>query len=472
MISSVSTGRAYLIQKLFELFRESGEELYLVGGYVRDNLLGIQSCDCDFATTARPEVTKEILESGGFRAIPIGIEFGTITAAVKHGSNPVEIQITTYRCAESYQKGSRHPEVVFGRTLEDDLIRRDFTINAMAMDEKGRIIDPLGGRRDLENRIIRTPLNPEETFSEDPLRMLRAYRFACRFGFSIEERALKAIRKHHSSILDISRERWKHEMDSLLCTADAGEVSRVLQLMKDTGILEDMIPALTLMFLQDGMSQGKAHYGDIWRHTLDVVKNTKDNNRCLRWAALLHDAGKPSGRTVDESGNIHYYGHEKTGSGLAFETAERFRFSKKDRKCVCFLVRNHMRPVLYSAEWSDRALRKLACESGEYLELLLDLASADIAAHAEPYSSEGAVRMIELRERLRRLVPDTRKRILPKDLGVILMRRIGNDPLSEIGTILSNLEELVHNGILPEMAPPQVYLDYLADHPELKDPNC
>ena len=453
---------------LFSLFRENGEELYLVGGYVRDRLLGLETRDYDFATSAIPEVTKDILESNGFRAIPVGIEFGTIGAVIETDSGPAPIQITTFRCAESYRKGSRHPDVVFGNNLNEDLVRRDFTVNAIAMDERGSIIDPLGGLRDLSVKIIRTPLSPEQTFSEDPLRMLRAFRFACRLGFSIEEKTLEAICRQHHCITEISRERWKMEMDSLLTTENGEEVSRALQRMKDTEILQDMIPQFTEMFIQDGMSGGKAHYGDVWEHTLDVVKNTKGGSTCLRWAALLHDIGKPPCRTVDENGNTHFYGHEKIGSDYVNATAENFRFSRKGKKCLSFLVKNHMRPVLYSSKWSDRAVRKLAIESGEYLDLLLDLAQADIAAHSEPYSSNGAARMVELRERLRRLIPDTGRRLLPRDLGKALMKSAGEGPSSETGIILSNLKELVHQGILPEMASPQVYLDYIAEHPELK----
>ncbi len=453
---------------LFRLFAENGEELFLVGGYVRDRLLGRETEDYDFATSARPEVTKDILESNSFRAIPIGMEFGTVAAVIKTDSGPIEIQITTYRCEESYRKGSRHPDVVFGSNLEEDLVRRDFTVNAIAMDEKGAIIDPLGGRIDLKGKVIRTPLNPEETFSEDPLRMLRAFRFACRLGFSIEKKTLEAIGKEHHRIMDISRERWKMEMNSLLTAENGEEVARVLQMMRDTEILQDMIPRFREMFILNGMPQGKAHYGDIWEHTLDVVMNTNGDSACLRWAALLHDIGKPSSRTVDEEGNTHFYGHEKIGSDRVNETAESFRFSKKEKKCLSFLVKNHMRPVLYSSEWSDRAVRKLAAESGEYLEPLLDLAQADIAAHAEPYSSNGAARMAELRERLRRLSPDTSRRVLPRDLGKVLMKRADVESSSGIGVILGNLEELVHQGILPEMASPRVYLDYLAEHPELR----
>lgn len=452
---------------LFRLFRQNGEELFLVGGYVRDTLLARETEDYDFATSARPEVTRDMLESNGFRAIPIGMEFGTVAAVMNAGSEPAPIQITTYRSSESYRRGSRHPDVVFGSNLEEDLLRRDFTVNAIAMDEKGVIIDPLGGRKDLKEKVIRTPLSPEETFSEDPLRMLRAFRFACSLGFSIEKKTLEAIGKEHHRIMDISRERWKMEMNSMLTTENGKEVARVLQMMRDTEILQDMIPCFREMFMLSGIPQGKAHYGDIWEHTLDVVMNTSGDSACLRWAALLHDIGKPSCRTVDEDGNTHFYGHEKIGSDRVNETAESFRFSKKEKKCLSFLVKNHMRPVLYSGEWSDRAVRKLAMESGEYLESLLDLAQADITAHAEPYSSNGAARMVELRERLRRLAPNTSRRVLPRDLGKILMKRADGESSSAIGVILSNLEELVHQGILPEMASPGVYLEYLAEHPEL-----
>jgi poly(A) polymerase len=456
-----------VIDNIFRLFRECGEELYLVGGYVRDRLLGVKTDDLDFATSAKPEVTKRLLETAGFRTIPIGMEYGTVAAVI--GSSPLELQVTTYRCSESYQKGSRHPDVIFGGSLEEDLKRRDFTINAIAMDENSRIIDPLGGQRDLRDSIIRTPLSPEETFREDPLRMLRAFRFACHLGFNIEENTLDAIGKEHSRILDISRERWKMEMDSLLTAEDGDQVARVLQMMKVTGILQEMIPPFKKMFIQDGMSQGKAHCGDIWEHTLGVVKNTAARNKCLRWAALLHDVGKAACRSVDENEKVHYYGHEKTGSILAGEIADGFRFSKRERKCLSILVKNHMRPVLYSSEWSDRAVRKLAAETGEHLDILLDLASADIASHAGTYALEGAERMADLRKRLRAVGQDTRRRVLPKELGAVLVKSVCRDSPSDAGVILSNLEELVLDGTLPEMASPGVYLDYLAGHPEIRE---
>ncbi len=183
--------------------------------------------------------------------------------------------------------------------------------------------------------------------------------------------------------------------------------------------------------------------------------------------------GKPETRTIDDRGNPHFYRHEDIGAFIANGTAEYFRFSKKERSCVTFLVKNHMRPVLYSSEWSDRAVRKLIRDSGEYLERLIDLASADIAAHSNHFAEEGLKKLSELRIRLDEMIPDSVERILPKELGQELLRMAGSDPakIPEISVILSNLEELVHEGILPAMASPVVYLDYLTAHPDIRERN-
>lgn len=462
------------MDELFQLFIENGLQLYLVGGCVRDRLLGRDTRDYDLATDARPEKSLELLRGAGYSAYPVGLKFGTVGATVNTGSGPVDVQITTYRCSESYRRGSRHPEVAFGKSLEEDLLRRDFTVNAMAMDRWGKVIDPLGGRFDLEARLLRTPLDPMETFCEDPLRMLRAFRFATTLGFSIEQDTLGAVSASHSRIMDISRERWKMEMDLLLTAVDPEQVSRGLDLMRETGLLTDLIPPFREVFRLDRLSQGRAHGGDLWEHTLGAMAAAPSRDACLRWAVLLHDIGKPTARTVDKEGEVHFHGHEDRGGEMAFEIAERFRFSKRERSCLVFLVKNHMRPVLYSGEWSQRAVRKLACDAGEHLERLLDLARADIDSHAEPFSSRGMKNLEELGERLRSSAGDVRRRVLPKELGTVLAGRVGSDisRASQVGLILSNMRELVHRGVLPEMASPQVYLKYLEDHPEIMRREC
>lgn len=460
------------LEGLFDLFESEGEELYLVGGYVRDLLLGRETGDCDLATAAPPEKTLRILAGAGHTTYAIGMEFGTVAALLR--GDGTEVQITSYRCRESYRKGSRHPDVVFGKSLEEDLKRRDFTVNAIAMDRTGEVIDPTGGRGDIRRKVLRTPLDPAETFGEDPLRMLRAFRFAAALGFSMEPGTLEAVKEKHRCILDISRERWKMEMDSLLSVADGGRVAGSLRMMKDTGILEDMVPEFVPMFLLEGVPQGPAHDLDLWEHTLAAVAASTGNDALLRWAVLLHDIGKPSTLTADGDGTPHFHGHEKRGAELAGKVADRFRFSRRDRKLLCLLVAGHLRPVQYSREWSDRAVRKLVRESGDHLGLLLRLAEADMAAHSEPLASKGMERLEELKTRIRDLAPAARRRVLPSELGRILARRVGGDIASspQVGVILSNLEELVHQGRLPEMADPSVYLDYLREHPETAGRNC
>jgi poly(A) polymerase len=462
------------IGELCRLWTDKGHELYLVGGCVRDRILGRPTVDYDFATDTVPELTMDILRDAGLRAYPLGLEFGTVATTMDGPAGSLEVQITTFRCRESYSKGSRHPEVVFGGNLEEDLRRRDFTINAMAMDCSGKIIDPLGGRGDLERGLIRTPLDPMETFADDPLRMLRAFRFAAVLGFGMEEMTLHAVSRRHSLILDVSRERWKMEMDRLLTAADPASVSGNLALMRETGILLDMFPELADVFGQDDMPQGDTHTGGIWEHTLDAVSSAVSVSPCVRWGLLLHDIGKPRCRSAGDDGNVHFYGHESAGAEIADSVARRLRFSRKERNCLVFLVKNHMRPVLYSPQWSDRAVRKLARDAGEYLEELLDLAQSDIAAHAAPAALEGMTRLEELRRRLADLAPEVRRRVLPGELGRILMNRIGSDisRAPQVGIILSNLEELVHQGVLPELASPEVYLEYLDEHPEAMNRDC
>jgi poly(A) polymerase len=451
---------------LFRAFLSAGKELYLVGGYVRDALLGMVSRDLDFATSALPEETIGILEANGLRVIPVGLEFGTVATHMEHLGEVVQVEITTYRCSESYTKGSRHPLVAFGTNLEEDLIRRDFTINAMAMDSDGGVTDPFGGRNDIRDRIIRTPLDPGITFREDPLRMLRAVRFMCRFGFSLADKVGQALKSERESILEISRERWKTEMDCMLTTESGEAVTGALEVLRDTGLLLEMIPEFGPMFDLEEGPHGRAHEKDVWGHTLDVVSRLQPRHS-LRWAGLLHDFGKPGARIIGEDGEPHFYGHEERGAVLAGETADRFRFSRKERSRLVFLVRNHMRPVLYTPDWNDSAICRLVDNSGPHLQDLLDLAEADISSHTPEYSEKGLRSLQELRDRISSLEPGSVViRVLPRELGTLLSRRLGVDEPGgrRIGLLLSRLEELVHDGALPAMADSSVYLRFLQEH--------
>lgn len=450
---------------LFRLFGAADRELYIVGGYVRDKLLGEVSNDVDFATNALPEETSRILEENGLKVIPIGLEFGTIATLVEHMGKMIQVEITTYRCSESYPLDSRHPDVVFGESLEEDLLRRDFTFNAMALDEEGELIDPFGGQKDLSAKLVRTPRESGITFREDPLRMLRAVRFKCRLGFELDPPVREALVANRKLILSISRERWKQEFDAMLTESDGVRAVHALQLLKDTGLLVEMIPEFERMFLLDDAPHGIAHAKDIWNHTMDVVE-VLPPRLCLRWAALLHDIGKADARSVDENGLPHYYGHENIGAELSGEIVENFRFSRRDRRAVLFLVRNHMRPVLYDSEWSDAAVRRIVRDSGRNLDDLLLLAEADIRAHTGEYSEKGLRNIAELRSRIDSQKFPAGQRLLPRKLGGILARRL--DAESEggerVGLLLARLEDLVHEGKLPAMAAPSVYLQFLQDN--------
>jgi len=453
------------VMNLFRLFGAAGRELYIVGGYVRDKLLGEVSNDVDFATNALPEETVRILEENGLKAIPIGLEFGTVATLVEHMGETTQVEITTYRCSESYPLDSRHPDVVFGERLEEDLLRRDFTFNAMALSEEGELIDPFGGQKDLSAKLVRTPRESDITFREDPLRMLRAVRFKCRLGFELDPPVRDAIATNRKLILSISRERWKQEFDAMLTQPDGMRAVEAMQLLKDTGLLVEMIPEFERMFLLDDAPHGIAHMKNIWDHTMDVVE-VLPPRLCLRWAAFLHDVGKADTRSVDEHGLPHYFGHENIGAELAGEIVGNFRFSRRDGKAVLFLIRNHMRPVLYDSEWSDAAVRRLVRDSGRELDDLLLLAEADIRAHTGEYSEKGLLNLAELRSRIGSQRFPAGQRLLPRELGRILASQL--DAESEggerVGLLLARLEDLVHEGKLPAMAAPSVYLQFLQDN--------
>jgi len=449
---------------LFRLFGSAERELYIVGGYVRDRLLGKVSNDVDFATNALPEETARILEENGLKVIPIGLEFGTVATMVEHLDETIQVEITTYRCSESYPLNSRHPDVVFGDNLEEDLLRRDFTFNAMALSEEGELIDPFGGQKDLTAKLVRTPRESDITFREDPLRMLRAIRFKCRLGFELDASVREGIMANRKLILSISRERWKQEFDAMLTEPDGVQAVEAMQLLKDTGLLVEMIPEFERMFLLDDAPHGIAHVKDIWNHTMDVLEALPPR-LCLRWAALLHDVGKADARSVDENGLPHYFGHENIGAELAGEIVGNFRFSRRNRKAVLFLVRNHMRPVLYDSEWSDAAVRRLVRDSGPELNDLLLLAGADIRAHTDEYTEKGLRNLAELRSRIDSQKFPAGQRLLPRELGRILADRLNaeSEGGERVGLLLARLEDLVHEGKLPAMAAPSVYLQFLQD---------
>jgi len=365
------------IRDLARIFAGRGNRLYLVGGSVRDRLLGREVTDLDLATDAHPKEVKEMASHVSPDALYlVGQKFGTV--GLIFGDTKVEI--TTFR-AETYRPLSRWPEVAFTRTLEDDLWRRDFTVNAMAQDPlAGEIIDPTGGQEDLGRRLLRAVGEPAERFTEDPLRLLRAVRFASQLGFAIEERTAGAIKQQAGMIKTVSAERIGEEMNRILVSPHPAHGFRQA---KDLGLLELIIPELLPM---EAVPQGPQGPRDALAHSLAALEEVSRRSSearphlGLRWAALLHDIGKPATFFRDQAG-IHFYNHQMVGAEMASAILSRLRLERRTGHTVAKLVRMHMRPLQYDGAWSDGAVRRLMVDAGPDLHKLMEIARADLLAH-------------------------------------------------------------------------------------------
>ncbi|HEX9015643.1 MAG TPA: HDIG domain-containing protein [Chloroflexota bacterium] len=432
-----------LFSVLAERFSRDGKELYLVGGSVRDRLLRRQSPDLDFATDATPPETEAILSrpwpQGAHVAVyRIGERFGTIGAIV----DGRRVEITTYR-GESYGE-TRKPDVEFIRSLREDLSRRDFTINSMAMSAEGRIVDPFGGKTDLASRYIRAVGHPSDRFREDPLRMLRAVRFSCQLGFDIERETYAAIIRSAKSLQKISWERRAEEMNKILVSPRPAEG---LRLLHNCFLLDNIIPELLPMIgLQQ---QGDYHHKDVWRHTLQVVENVEPD-LTLRWAALLHDIAKPETKTVDD-GEVHFFGHEAVGADMARHVLQRMRLGTELVERVHKLVRMHQRINLYESDWTVGAVRRFVREAGEELPMLFALSRADITSQREAKVAARNALVRQLEERVERLreEEETEKIKSPLD-GLELMSMFGRPP----GPWIRDVKDRLLNAVLDgEIAP-------------------
>lgn len=322
-------------------------ELVVVGGAVRDELLGRPHSDWDLATRLLPQTVMNRARAAGLKVIPTGLQHGTVTILLEDHS----VEVTTFRSDGDYQDG-RHPESVrLGVSLEEDLSRRDFTINAMALPvEGGDLLDPFGGQADLAAHRIRAVGDPLRRFAEDGLRPLRACRFAAQLGFEVEAATFQAMSARLEVARKVSIERVFTELDKLLRGADP---ARGLALLADSGLLDLWLPELRPMV---GCDQNRHHRYDVWEHTLRVVA-ALPAEAGLRWAALLHDAGKPDTRTVDEAGQVHFYGHEVRSMALAASLLDRLKAGHSLRREVSALIRHH--GTHPTGTWSDAACRRL-----------------------------------------------------------------------------------------------------------------
>ncbi len=427
---------------------ELGVDAWAVGGFVRDTLLGRPQPDLDVVVAAGrgPELAARFAEITGSRPPVLFPRFGT--AQVTWNGRLVEFASAR---AESYAPDSRKPDVR-PATIQEDLLRRDFTVNAMLMDLDGRVSDPLGGRADLERRLLRTPRDPTLTFSDDPLRMLRAVRLAAQLGFTLDAPLLPAMRalRERARPPVLSVERAREELVRMLVSE---RPVRALELLDEAGLMEVMLPELTACH---GVPQGGWHTHDVFGHTLGTVGGTAPD-LVLRLAALFHDVGKPATAAADGS----FLGHDELGALMAAAALERLRFSGAEAERVARLVRLHLRPVFYESGWSDGAVRRLARAAGPELEALLALARADMAASAYPH----AEKLDELERRLHGVLAETPSRMRLTVAGEDVMRARGIGPGPEVGRLLGRLEELVLDGAVAPQR--ETILDYLDAHPEI-----
>lgn len=434
-----------IIKTLAEFFHAQQKQLYMVGGTVRDVLLHReQTNDADLATDARPDEIKRLVAPTHPTAmVLVGERFGTVR--LHYGSDIIEI--TTFR-SERYNSESRKPEVCFGTTLEDDLLRRDLTINAMARDPlNGHIIDLFGGQRDLESQTIRAVGNePDKRFNEDPLRLLRAVRFAAQLNFTIEPETRRSITRQAATLQKISRERIRDEMNKLLLS---DHPAKGLDLLVELGLMPWIIPeVLELRGVSQQPTPGRGPASkDVYAHVLRVVERTPPR-LLARWSGLLHDIAKPATRTVEEN-TIHFFGHEDVGAHMTRDILKRLHFDRDFIENVSRIVRLHMRANAYTSEWTDGAVRRLMLESGDTLPDLLDLSRADITSYRADKVSRAAARVAELAERCQRLKEEAERVPLKSPLdGNELMKLFGRPPGPWLRPVKDHLLSLVIDGAL------------------------
>ncbi len=445
---------APVLDDLGSRFGDAGHELHLVGGPVRDAMLGRPLTDLDFTTSAPPEVTERLLRPWGEGFWDMGRDFGTLGA--RKGEWTVEV--TTYR-SETYDPDSRKPDVVYGNTLAGDLGRRDFTVNAMAVSVPGRVFeDPFGGIADLAHQVLRTPGRPEDSFGDDPLRMMRAARFAAQLGFTVAPDVVAAMTAMASRIEIISAERVRDELVKLLL---APYPRLGLALLVDTGLAERVLPELPALRLE----RDEHHrHKDVYEHTLTVLEQAIELEDRLpgagpdlvsRLAALLHDVGKPRTRRLLDDGTVTFHHHDVVGAKLTAKRMKALRFSNDDVEAVSSLVELHLRFHGYgSGEWTDSAVRRYVRDAGDQLDRLHVLTRADCTTRNRRKADRLRRTYDELEERIARLSEAEELGSMRPDLdGNQIMGILGVGPGRVVGTAYRFLlEQRIERGPLGEDA--------------------
>jgi len=421
-------------------FAKAGHELHLVGGSVRDALLGRLGDDLDFATDAHPDETLAVLKGWAEATWETGREFGTI-GAQRAG---LRLEITTFR-ADAYDGVSRNPVVRYGTDLADDLRRRDFTVNAMAVSlPEHRFTDPHGGLDDLAARVLRTPGTPEESFGDDPLRMLRAARFAAQLRFAVDPAVRDAMERMAPDLDRITAERIRDEFTKLLCGADP---VTGLRLLVETGLADRFIPEISGLKLE---IDEHAQHKDVYEHTLIVVANAvrlegdEGPDFVLRMAALMHDVGKPATKAVGPDGRVSFHHHEVVGARMTKQRMKAMRYPKDVTADVVELVALHLRFYGYGrGEWTDSAVRRYVTDAGDLLPRLHKLTRSDVTTRNRRKAAQLAADYDALEERIARIAAEEDlARVRPDLDGNAIMELLGVPPGPVVGEAWRHLKDL------------------------------
>ena len=443
---------------LAQRFRDAGHRLYLVGGTVRDLLMATDvdalraDMDFDATTTARPEETKKLVAGLADAVWTQGEKFGTIGLQI----NGRSYEITTHR-AEAYSPDSRKPEVQYGDSIEVDLSRRDFTINAMALEltsDTPTLVDPYGGVDDLMNRVLRTPLSPEESFSDDPLRMLRAARFVSQLEVAPEPALTTAVKAMAERLKIVSAERIRHELDRLMIT---NHPSHGLWFLIDTGLADYFLPELPAMRLeQDPIHRHK----DVLTHSIAVVENVRPDAspdfdfRRTRLAALFHDIGKPKTRGVKDGKGVTFYHHEVEGARMTKHRLRELKYPNDDIEAITELVALHLRFHTYQMGWTDSAVRRYVRDAGDQLAELNVLTRCDCTTRNEKKARILSSRMDDLETRIAELnAKEELQKLRPELDGQQVMDLLGVPAGPIVGAALEYLMDIrLEEGVIGDEA--------------------
>jgi poly(A) polymerase len=459
-----------VVLELGQRFVDAGHELSLVGGPVRDLFLGRLSPDLDFTTDATPDQTVSLIRKWADNFWEIGRAFGTI-GMKKSG---FQIEITTYR-AEAYDPESRKPVVAFGSSLTDDLLRRDFTINAMALRLPSlELVDPFGGVRDLHASVLATPGAPESSFSDDPLRMMRAARFASQLGVAVRDDVRLAMSSMAERINIISAERIREELVKLIC----GAHPRVgIDLLVDTGLAEFVLPEVSALRLE---ADEHHRHKDVYQHSLQVLEQAASLETgpdgaapgpdfVLRFAALMHDVGKPATRRFEPGGAVSFRHHDLVGSKLTKKRMKALRFDNDTIKAVARLVELHMRFYGYGdAGWSDSAVRRYVTDAGPLLERLHRLTRSDVTTRNQRKADRLSFAYDDLEARIAALREQESLEAVRPDLdGGQIMAMLGLKPGPVVGKAYKFLldQRMEHGPLDPDVAETKLR-QWWAEQPE------